>query len=182
MPGKPYNTEEITHVLTQVALQQGNVYAAERSLNAQVAEGNLDRSPEHETIYRWLSLYQDEYREIVARELPRIREAVAADNISLAQRYAEAEGEFLEKMLEKKEDFEPKELANAVRNLATSKGIAVDKVERVTEHASPAVSLPQLGEVLGGLLKAAPELFNQPLIEAPPEKPHIDVEVIEEAA
>ena len=169
--------EVVEGVLLELALQRGNAQATGRRLRQLHDDGAITwRPPIDETIRTWKQRYSEEYHTFCQRESEKIRQQVAEESVALARRYAEAEGEALEMLRENLEKIAPRDMANVVRNLATSKGIAVDKYEKI---AAPEVIPQNAPAQLEALLKGLADKFEG-LIPKQLDEPVVDAEIVAE--
>lgn len=171
---KPW--QEVEFSLLQLAFSRGNAEGTYRRLLSMYERGDITWKPATpETLRKWRHRYAAEYLHLCQQEAPRIRQEVAEESVSLARRYAVAEGKALERLEENMDEIAPRDMANVVRNLATSKGIAVDKYEKIAAPEPDQTNAPaQLEALLKGLADKYPGLVPQ--VEV------IEAEVVSETA
>jgi hypothetical protein len=117
-----YTNEEIERGLHHVAVLSGNVSRAAREL----AEDGLDVPVE--TLRDWVRKHHVErYRAIEAKVVPEIHARMAEQNEALALRHAEVEARSLERLEKELPNMAARDVSTTTRNLAVSKGIAIDK-------------------------------------------------------
>lgn len=163
MPRWMFSVEEVEIALTEVAMNGGYFQTAEKTLRANKEALGLKRIPDRRQISEWVNHTQRErYEQIRAELAPKIRAEIAEQNIALAARYAQAEHVTLDHVLEAVDngDLPAKELVNLNRNLATAKGIAVDKYDRVSDPGPGIQAARGLTEIMNGL--AALGLMRRP--------------------
>jgi hypothetical protein len=119
--GGRYSTEEVEQGVTALALMNGNAGRAHRELRA------LGVQVPRRTLGSWTRIHADRYEAIKRDVVPRIHRRMADQAEELADRYAEAELTALERLVPKLQELKPAEVTGALRNLATSRGISVDK-------------------------------------------------------
>lgn len=154
MPREFYSPEDIERALLEVAMNGGYFKTASDSIKKKSEELGLERAPSREAIRKWVTdTYRDRYEEIRAEIAPKIRAQIAEENVGLARRYAQAEHTALDKVLEAvdQDKLDAKDLVNLSRNLATSKGIAVDKYDRVSEGGPSSGATRDLRAIMAGL-------------------------------
>lgn len=159
MGARDYSAEEVTTFLTELALQRGNVEATLRQMRHRKEQGTLERVPCREKADKLKAEHQAEYSEICAQLAPKIRQTVAEESIALARRYAAGEEEALELLLSKLDEIPARDLPNTVRNLATSRAIAIDKYEKANEGIAAQNAPKQLSDALSVLQRKFPNLF-----------------------
>jgi hypothetical protein len=135
-----YSEDEIERALIAVAVCAGNTHRAHRELAKQ---GHKIPRP---TLDVWATrLHADRYQRIATEVVPKIHERIATEAEDLAQAYADAERTALDRLNETLDELDPKDVATAIRNLATSRGISIDKAAllrgrptQIIEHRDPA--------------------------------------------
>lgn len=145
-PAKPrrrasrYTEDEIERALIAVAVCAGNTHRAHREL---AKRGYKIPRP---TLDVWATrLHAERYQRIATEVVPKIHERIAIEAEDLAQAYADIERTALERLSKTLDELEPKDVATAIRNLATSRGISIDKAAllrgrptQIIEHRDPA--------------------------------------------
>lgn len=176
----PYSQQEIETALLEIALQGGALETARKSLVKKQADLGLERVPDRKTLRDWRDKdHPERYQAIRDEEAPRIRQRMADQNAALAEKLIEAEHEALDLSIEAMHngDLDAKDIVNLGRNLATSKGIAVDKYDRLSDpNPGMAGSLRTAAELIGSLARLG--------VVAAPEPPQADYEgeAVEEPA
>jgi hypothetical protein len=144
--GERYSEEEIERGLLEVAMCRGNTRRAARQLAAQGI--TIPRT----TLETWTNrLHPQRYADIQERVLPMIHQRMAEQSEELAQAYAEAEYEALAQLRRRVPDMRASDAASAVRNLATSRGISVDKAALLRGQPTAIEERRDVGEILFAL-------------------------------
>ena len=121
-PGRGYTEERIDRALTEVALCGGNTHHAARNLKA--AGTPVPRR----TLRTWVESTQvDRYLRLRAELVPRIHVKIAQECEDSASLAAEVERSMLVKLRQDFDKLPPRDQPGAIRNVATVKGINVDK-------------------------------------------------------
>jgi hypothetical protein len=137
VPGGRYTEEEIERGLEALAVCGGSTRRASRELAARGLE------IPHPTLQDWKTLHADRYQRMRDEVVPRIHGKLAEESEDLAREYGEVEREAIAILRERLPELRPHEGGNALRNLATSRAISIDKASvlrgrptRITEHRS----------------------------------------------
>lgn len=77
------------------------------------------------TLDRWRDRFADRYQEISDEVIPAIRQRVAERTLQIAEQAADAEEEAIALVRGSLAAMEPRDRSNAMRNLSTTKGIAL---------------------------------------------------------
>lgn len=144
-----YTPEEIERGLHAVALAGGNASRAHDELKAQ------GLAVSRQTLHKWATeLHADRYEHVRLEVLPRIYGKIAQETEDLTRRYAKAEHKTLDRYEEELPNLKAGEVASALRNLATSRGISTDKANvlrdrptAIVEHKSASEILRRLTEI-----------------------------------
>lgn len=80
------------------------------------------------------------YAELQAEVRKHIAGEMAEESDALARRHAEGERMAVDLLIEKLSEIDPKDLPNAVRNLATSRAISIDKGAQLRGEPAPGVA------------------------------------------
>lgn len=121
-----YTEAEIREGLTVLALCSGNYRRAGRELRergVQIPDDTLRKWKDH--------THKGSYQQIVEQELPQVYAAIAERCEDLALEQAEVEAVALEKLRQDLPSMDGRDVSNALRNLATSKAINIDKASVV---------------------------------------------------
>ena len=138
-----YTEEEIYRGLAEVALCAGNTHRAARQLSAQgmaIPRGTLEKWANRQHV--------DRYARVREELLPKIHAQIAADCEELAALGAQLERETLEKYREELPNLRASEAASAVRNIATSKAINVDKATLLRNRPTQIVEHRDASELI----------------------------------
>ena len=119
-----YTTEDIERGLLALALNAGRPTAAARDLEAQGHPIAFQR------LHDWKHKHAQRYAEIQHEVKDKISERVAADAEAFLLRSAQTEHALLDKLDQALEadKIKPSEIATTMRNLATSRALANDKI------------------------------------------------------
>jgi hypothetical protein len=121
-PGQGYTEEQIDRALTEVALCGGNTHHAARNLKA------AGMPVPRRTLRTWVERTQVErYLRLRAELVPRIHAKIAQECEDSAELAGQLERRMLAKLGEDFEKLPPRDQPGAIRNVATVKGINVDK-------------------------------------------------------
>lgn len=162
-----YTAEEIELGLTEVAHCLGNTRRAAKSL-----EGQRMKIPRSTLRYWKDTLHRDRFLAIWKQELPRIQQRIAQRSEELADAEADLEWDAIDRVREELRNMSPKDAAGALRNIATARGISVDKARvsrgdptQVVEHRrSPEEILRKL--VAKGIVVLEGEAEELPSVHA----------------
>lgn len=116
-----YSAEEIERGLAELAVCSGSAKSAARELEAKGLK--IPAS----TLEGWKRTHADRYAVVRLEVVPRIHSKMAEECEDLAIEYGQVEREIIERFREELPNLKAGEAANAMRNAATSKAIAVDK-------------------------------------------------------
>lgn len=161
MPSKgTYSTIEKDHLLLVLAYCGGNYKLAIRQLQGAIEDGQEVRVPGSVTAYEQLKRKNlDRYvrlQQEYAEEIEAIAVVQARDT---AIRAGELEAEILTKIGEKIDDIDAKSLAIALKNVATTKGINVDKLLILTSRPTQITDKRDVDSILKAIAKKAPGLI-----------------------
>lgn len=140
----PYNAFEIEQGLQAVALCAGNTRAAERHLEKQGVKIPFS------TLRDWsLHTKRAEYERIRDEVAPKLFAKIGEQNLRVAEKATELEVKFLEEIEQKLDSgqFDAKDLPGALRNVAVTKGVAVDKASVISGRPTEIRSSESLQEV-----------------------------------
>jgi hypothetical protein len=117
-----YTAEETERGLRHIAVCSGNVMRAQREL----AEQGLEIP--YETMRSWVRRdHVERYLQIEQEELPKIHARMARRSEELALQAGELEAALIKRLEEKLPDVPPRDLSRAVRDVATSRKVSVEK-------------------------------------------------------
>ena len=121
----------------------------------------------HQTLALWVtSSHVGRYEHIRSEVVPRVYAKLAQEAEDLARKYAEAEQATLDRYEEELPNLKAGEVANALRNLATSRGISTDKANvlrnrptQIVERRSSSEILRRLAEI--GVIEGTAEEIRE---------------------
>lgn len=149
-----YEPEHVAHALATLAMCGGNCRQARERLLAAGIDVN-----ERTLLYWKNDRFPERYRQACHDTAPQIEAQVVDFQRELAYRASQAAQNAVALELERIEAREVKDASASARNLATTAGIAVDKVlsltgrpTQITEHRTPEQSLKRLGQLVPGLI------------------------------
>jgi hypothetical protein len=157
-----YNQEEIERGLYAVAMASGNLARASREL----AETGLNIPSR--TLSDWTrDKHRERYEEIKLEAIPEIYARLADEMESLVSYQLDVERKLTKKIDDEIDELPPRELAGALRNVATSRGISLDKTERI--RGRPAKEPPPTYENFEELLNRIERLSGGAIKRVPNE-------------
>lgn len=116
-----YSAEEIEAGLTALACWRGN----SRRASAELAERGI-RIP-WRTLYDWRRMHAERLAELEEQVLPQIRQRLAREQEAIATQAARATLKLIQRVEQKADKLEPRDLATAVRNMEVTSATAIDK-------------------------------------------------------
>jgi hypothetical protein len=157
-----YSEDEIGRALYAVALASGNHARASRDL----AEAGIDIPSR--TLHDWTrDKHRQRYEEIKLEAIPEIYAHLADEMESLVSYQLDVERKLTEKIEDEIDELPPRELAGALRNVAVSRGISLDKTGRIrgeNSREAPRGTVENLMEILGAVQRLAGDAMR-PVIE-----------------
>jgi hypothetical protein len=156
-----YTEDEIDRALVEVALCNGNTYAAHRNLKATGID--IPRA----TIRDWATKTQTErYQRLRVELVPRIHAKIAAECEDTAELAGRLEREMLVKLAKDYKDLAPRDQAGAIRNVSTVKAINVDKAALLRGQPTEIVEHRESPAELWAEFEAMfPSVFNGEAVE-----------------
>lgn len=160
---RDYTPEQVITALSALALHGGNAQAAHDLLQEQ-----WEDVPGKDTITLWARKHPNRYAHIQAELAPKL-ELAAVDNLRASITYAgQVEHKLLTRLHDEAEAIPTKEIAGALRNVTTSKGINTDKLLALTgrpstiiEHRSDEERIKGATETLTKLLSSVPSTAEE---------------------
>jgi hypothetical protein len=153
--GEKYTDEEVERGLREIALHSGNTARAARALQSRGI--TVSRS----ALELWKNRqHPARYAQIVEEVLPEVYGKLARESEELAQRYAEAEAETLERFREQLPDLKPSDVSTAIRNFAVSRGISIDKAQLLRGRPTAIVETRDLAQLARDLAERRPDVFT----------------------
>jgi hypothetical protein len=92
-----------------------------------------------ETLSRWKTKYSTRYAEISAEVRSTVAREMAEESDNLARGYAQLERQAIERIAGELASMDPKDVVNAVRNFAVSRGVSTDKGAQLRGEPSQVV-------------------------------------------
>lgn len=135
-----YSDEDIELGLTLLARHDGNAKAAARNCKISAA-----------TLRRWRSVHPERYLEIQREVIPEIRARVSERALEIAEKAADVEQDALAKLHEELPNLEGRELANALRNVSTTKGISLTHANNFQAPPEAPKEATDIAAVIAGL-------------------------------
>jgi hypothetical protein len=167
--GKRHDIDSIDQGLIYLARAYGKARKASRLM----AEDGLQPVPPS-TLDHWKKVAHPERYEQLRTEWEKRRDLDAAERMdALVSRALDIEEEILEKTAEKVDKIDPRDLANAFKNLAIGSGVLQDKSDRL--RGKPAVVVEHQHNLLPQIERALAELEREAM-----EAETVDAEVVEE--
>jgi hypothetical protein len=146
--GEAYSEEEIERGLVEVAMCAGNTRRAHRQLEAR------GLTIPRETLKDWTTRHHlARYEEVRLEVLPRVHAKLAQESEDLAREYAAAEHAALDRFRAELPNLRAADAASAVRNLATSRGISLDKAHVLRGRPSSIVERRDPAEIVDALAR-----------------------------
>jgi len=160
-PNSNYTSAEVTEGLTVLALCAGNSRRAERELEAR------GRRIPYKTLQAWKArIYATEYEDLCEREIPRQYAEIAQRCKDVALEASEVEMILLDRMRTEAQEIPARELAGAVRNVSTTKGINLTQAGAADQRPTVIREVHDLAATVRALGKWMPELKDNPLAQA----------------
>lgn len=103
------------------------------------------------TLRGWQRRYHERYVEIQEEVVPLIRAAAADRALQIAEQAADAEEEALGRLRAALPDLEGRDLANALRNISTTKGISLTHADKFQSPAAKPQEQLDPAAILAGL-------------------------------
>lgn len=174
-PSQSYTPEEIDLGLTAVALCHGNVTRAASALEQKGTP--IPR----ETLRNWVKgTHSDRYTELTTEYLSERYERFAQESEDLVGFLTELEWKLARALKSKVDsgDLEPRDIANALRNTSTSKGINTDKATVTRGRPTEIRRNEGAADVLRVLAQKFPQIVtvNQALLESTAEEESVSEE------
>ncbi len=148
--GRRYSDEEIELALTTLVLNCGNVARTVKAL----AESGFGL-PESTLRYWRSDLYADRYRDLDEAEVPRRYGRAAESFEAVVARATAAENRLLDKLEREEDQLPTRDVAGALRNVATTKGINQDKALLLRGRPTEIKATADVTDVLKSLAKYA---------------------------
>lgn len=161
--GMKYGDEDIELGLTVLARHDGKATAASRDCNI---PGN--------TLRQWRTKFPERYLEIQRELIPEIRARVSERALEIAEKAADVEKDALAKLHEELPNLEGRELANALRNVSTTKGISLTHANNFQAPPEQPREQTDIAAVIAGLQR----LGIAKVVKAEQE-PVLDAEVVD---
>ena len=161
------------------AIDQGLIYLARaygkaRKASRLMAEEGLQPVPPS-TLDHWKKVSHPERYEQLRAEMEKPRDLNAAERMdALVSRALDIEEDLLEKTADKLDQIDPRDLANAYKNIAIGSGVLQDKSDRI--KGKPSVLVEHRYDVTA--IEAAMRAIEAEVMEAQP----VDAEVVEDDA
>lgn len=165
-----YNTEEVEAGLIALAGWRGNA----RRASAELAERGI-RIP-WRTLYDWRRTHADRLEELEQQVLPQIRARLARDQEAIASQAARATLKLIQRVEQKADQIEPRDLPGAVRNMEVTSATAIDKHSILHGLPSEIRQTDSAEDILKRLASKHPSMFIDSTAEEIP-----DAEVVEES-
>jgi hypothetical protein len=112
------------------------------------------------TLRSWTSRYAERWREIQDRHAKKIRQAMANEQFEIAHAAGEAERLAISKTKAELRSGKIKDSSTAARNLAVSKGVAVDHGLKLRGEPTQIVQHRSAEEIVRSLKRLAPRVFD----------------------
>lgn len=122
-PKGRYSEEEIERGLLTIALVAGNTRRAARELKAQ------GHPVPRTTLSSWQDIHADRLAELRRDVVPQIQARMAQQSEDLAERQVEAQHKAIDRFLIKVAELGPRDAASAVRDMAVSRAVNIDKAQ-----------------------------------------------------
>jgi thermostable 8-oxoguanine DNA glycosylase len=140
-----YTFDFIDKALTALALGSG---ATKKALEIASADGfEVTR----EQLNNFRRTYPDRYTRIMQEVTARHEEDMAEGTVRMAMAYENTEQKLLDKLDTQIEELSPKDTAGALRNVAVSKAVNIDKHQQLTGRTSMPEDTRNANEILESL-------------------------------
>jgi len=154
--------EQVERALLLLALNGGAIRPTIRQLAEQGHTSN------HHTLKRWRDeTHRDRYMQILHDERKKIAERIASEQEEFARLAIQEERALLQEIAKARErgEIPARDLAGALRNVSTSKGIALDKSGELRGRPSVIVEHRNPDEIIAKLDRLAPGLIVEATAE-----------------
>jgi hypothetical protein len=142
-----YKPEDVDYALAVLVLHGGRPTAASRAL----AEEGRDISPS--LLSNWKTHPDGRYERVVAAVMPRVDGKVAGLLGEVLIKSTELESEMVDHLQSVYKNLDPKDVASALRNVATVKGINADKLNVLTGRPTHIVEQRDASQIIRSILQ-----------------------------